>query len=788
MRGAALRIVLIWLLALAAGLVVIARSRFVADMSFFLPARPSAAQGVLVEQMRDGAVSRLLLLAIEGGDRAQRAQASVALRVALRDSGQFVAVQNGQLDGLAAERDFLLRWRYLLSPAVEPAHFSVDGLRAAVTRTIDLATSPLGALFKPYLLQDPTGELPAILLQLDSGDGEPPLQDGVWSSPDGQRALLLAQTRAAGGDTDGQQQAIDTARARFAALAPAGGAQPLRLVVSGPGVFAVQSRAAVRAGVTRSSALGMLGIVLVLAWVYRAPRTLLLGLLPVFSAAVAGVAVVSLVHGSVHGITVGFGTALIGEAVDYAVYFCIQSGRLGLAAWRRSFWPTIRLGVLTSVAGFGALLLAGFPGLAQLGLFALSGVVTAALVTRFVLPALTAGRPVQVAAPGPIARATQAGLARAPRLRGALLALAALALGYLALQHASLWSTNLSALSTVRAEDAQADASLRGDLGAPDARYLVLVRGVDREAVLEGAERAGERLQALVAQGRIGGFDSPARYLPSARTQRQRQAALPDAAVLRARLAQALADAPLGAARLEPFVAAVAAARSGPLLQRADLDGTAFALAVDAALGRAPDGWSAVLPLHPPRADAAADIPVAAVQQALAGSGAVLVDLKGEFEALYADYLRQAIGLSLAGVLAIAVLLAVALRSARRLARVLLTLLVTVTLVLAGLHLAGVALNLLHLVGLLLVVAVGSNYALFFDQMDTQGSLTPDVWLSMGTAVLTTAIGFGALAWSSVPVLQAIGSTVAPGVLLAMLVSAALMAPGRRAARPGVRP
>jgi predicted exporter len=74
-------------------------------------------------------------------------------------------------------------------------------------------------------------------------------------------------------------------------------------------------------------------------------------------------------------------------------------------------------------------------------------------------------------------------------------------------------------------------------------------------------------------------------------------------------------------------------------------------------------------------------------------------------------------------------------------------------------------------------VAVGSNYALFFDQVQAEGSLSPDVWLSMATAVLTLAIGFGALALSRVPVLQAIGSTVAPGVLLAMLVSAALITP-----------
>ncbi|MBS0505951.1 MAG: MMPL family transporter [Proteobacteria bacterium] len=782
MKITPLRILLLWLLAMGAGVAIVWHSRFVADMSFFLPSRPSAEQQVLVEQMQDGAVSRLLMLAIEGGDEAARAQASKALRRALMGGGNFQSVQNGEMAALDAERDFLLRWRYVLSPAVTPEHFTEAGLRQAIGRSIDLISSPIGQRLKPYLLQDPTGEVLEVLTQLQPGS-EPRLAGGVWASADGRRALLLAQTRAAGSDTDGQEQAITQAQALFAALPQARG---LQLVLSGPGMFAVQSRETVRSEVSRTSTLGMLGIALVLAWVYRSPRTLALGLLPVATAALAGIVCVSLVFGNVHGITIGFGSALIGEAVDYAIYFCIQSGRVGLAQWRAHFWPTIRLGVLTSALGFGALLFAGFPGLAQLGLYALSGVLTAALMTRFVLPRLAGARGVAVSPPGVIARSTQGWLAQAQRLRWPLLLLALLAMGYLLAQRGQLWSNDLSALSMVRAQDAQKDAHLRGDLGAPDARYLVLVRAPQLQAVLQGAEQAGERLQRLVQQGLIGGFDSPARFVPSERTQAARLAALPAAEPLRAALAPALDGLPLSPARLAPFVDAVEAARHQPWLLPQDLDGTALALALHSLLAHGPQGWSAMLPLRPAQPGNGegdgADIPVPALRAALAGTPAVVMDLKGEFEQMYGDYLRQAIWLSLCGVAAIALLLAAQLRSPRRLARVLLTLAITVALVVAGLHLLGVRLHLLHLVGLLLIVAVGSNYALFFDQVQADGGLPPDVWLSMATAVLTTAIGFGALALSGVPVLQALGSTVAPGVLLAMLVSAALIPPTPRTA------
>jgi predicted exporter len=45
----------------------------------------------------------------------------------------------------------------------------------------------------------------------------------------------------------------------------------------------------------------------------------------------------------------------------------------------------------------------------------------------------------------------------------------------------------------------------------------------------------------------------------------------------------------------------------------------------------------------------------------------------------------------------------------------------------------------------------------------------------MAIANLTTAIGFGTLALSSVPVLHAVGVTVGPGAVLALLLSAAFV-------------
>jgi predicted exporter len=161
--------------------------------------------------------------------------------------------------------------------------------------------------------------------------------------------------------------------------------------------------------------------------------------------------------------------------------------------------------------------------------------------------------------------------------------------------------------------------------------------------------------------------------------------------------------------------------------------------------------------------------------------------MKAEFDRLYSGYLHEAILLSLGGLVAIIGLLLVVFRSPIRVVRIIAPLAAAVITVTAGLAVFGQQLIILHLVGLLLVAAVGSNYALFFDRaghphLPEEGTtadpkkidhaISPRTLTSMLFASLTTVAGFGLLAFSNVSVLQAMGVTVAPGVILALIYSA----------------
>jgi len=318
-------------------------------------------------------------------------------------------------------------------------------------------------------------------------------------------------------------------------------------------------------------------------------------------------------------------------------------------------------------------------------------------------------------------------------------------------------------------------------------RYLVVVSAPDEQSALEGAAHVGAELDGLVQRHVIAGYQSPALYLPSPAVQRQRQSSLPPPAVLSARLEQALSGLPLRAERLAPFLHDVEDARTAPLLTRSSLEGTSFASVADALLVKQAEGWHALLPLTAPVANGhSLDIDLARVRQGVSVNppdGVTVLNLKDQVDALYATYLAGAVRLSLAGFGAIVVLLLIALRRPGRVLRVVLPLALAVLTVAAGLRLFGAPLTLLHVVGMLLIIAVGSNYALFFDKVaraptgtgsqgrDRAGDLT---LASLLVANCATVVAFGVLALSSVPVLHDLGETVAPGALLALAYAALL--------------
>ena len=74
------------------------------------------------------------------------------------------------------------------------------------------------------------------------------------------------------------------------------------------------------------------------------------------------------------------------------------------------------------------------------------------------------------------------------------------------------------------------------------------------------------------------------------------------------------------------------------------------------------------------------------------------------------------------------------------------------------------------LVGVLLVVALAFDYAIFF----VSGLERAEVQLAVGLSALTSMLAFGMLAFSQTPVIAGFGLTVLVGILVAVLTAPVL--------------
>ena len=730
------------------------------DLSFVFPHSADPETQLVIDRMQQGPASSIILLAISGGSQSDLARASNALGAAMRESGLFYFVFNGGAELPKTEAAFVFRHRSLLAPNIGPETFSPSSIRKHLEEALALLATSEGRAVRALLPSDPifaTRDLIALWLGGDrSGKGSE-----VWLSKDAQKALLMVRTKADGFNVEAQKQVIDFIRGKFATIP---GAETLRLDLTGPSVFALQSSDKVRREMYWLTAASSVLVAAVLFFAMRSVRLMLITSLPISAGVVAGAAVVQLAFGYVHGVTLTFGATLLGVAVDYPIHLVghMGPGESAEAAMKR-IWRPLLLALVTTMVAYIPITASTFPGLSQIGLFTLAGLVTSAAVTRWLLPPMLPPRDRGIVpswAPG----------VRLPyravfRIVGVVLGLAAAA--FIASRGSAMWENDLARLSPIPDQSRALDTQLRTELAAPDVRYLLAVREPTVDAVLRRTEQMRGDLQRLVAEGAVAGFDMASRYLPSQAAQETRRKALPDWTTLRLAFDQALAGLPFRPEAFAPFFADVEASRSGRPVTLDDFRNANLGWRLDPYLFRYQDEWvGLIVPsgvTDPGRLER--------FVRERAEPGFFYLDLKRTSEKLAENYRNEALGwLFLGAGLGVAILFA-GLRNLRRLIGVVTPVVLAAAMTIAILLAFGVKLSILHLLSLLLIFGVGLDYALFLSQ---EHESAEDHQRSHFSAILcnvTTVSLFALLAFSNMPILHGIGLTVAVGTTLCLLLA-----------------
>ncbi len=533
--------------------------------------------------------------------------------------------------------------------------------------------------------------------------------------------------------------------------------QEVRVLMAGGAIYSAQGKSEGGQESTWMSITGSTLTVLFLLLMFRSSRILLLAL-PVAAGLLAGFAACVALLGSIHILTLIIGTSLVGLVVDFPLHW-LSHATLD-ARWQP--WPAVRrvsrpfiISLAVTVTGYLFLLLTPLPILQQTAVFSSAAVISTFLFTRLLLPALFHHwRP----RPTPGLMPLLDGLRRSVRCAGErirhtpLLAMLLLAIAGSGL-YLSNWQDDIrNWVNTPQPLLTQAMEVGRLTGIEPTSQYFI-VQAADQESLLQTEQRLSARLDTLIAQGQLRNYRAISQWINPASEQQALKATL---ATL---LQQPQAWAPLRALGVpdSALQAELKRRQAQPVLTiEQSLRGTlaepwrALWLGPDEQ-GR-PSSMITMNGLQDPSV-------LPALMQNIPGVS--LVDQRSHINTLFAQTRLEAIILKLLSY-TVGFLILYRVFGTRPALRILLVPLSASITVMSLSGLIGMPLNLFCIFGLLLVTAIGIDYAVY--------AYTPTLPAEEKAAGIfmtsvTTMITFGLLYFSSTPAVATFGLSVVLGVL-----------------------
>ena len=517
------------------------------DIEAFVPHAQDAASTRAAQSLASSDLMRTVIVTLtDTSDERALTGARTFSQALQRDRKLFTRIETGprpETEKRLYELYFPRRYAFVASDAkaVQALDASwvdqrIQGLRAQLM-------GPLSTMLAPIAADDPWLLFPALLSDLRSHGGSAlEVRDGQFLVSGKPTSVVFLTGKASPFDSEAAIDVSDAIeRARRAVLSTGASAH---LDIASVYAFSRAARAEITRDIGRISTVSTLAIVLLFWSLFRSLRSLALGALTLGTGVIAGACVCRLVFGSVHGITLAFGSSLLGVGIDFVAHYvnhCALERERSPSEIMRELWPGLLLGGATTALGFLAFAFSSFAGMQELALFSFASVAASLLATRYW---------------GPL----WVGVARAPtslhlRLVSALAAWVRVssrrstrfALLAVTLTLCALGLPRLKIIDDVRVFN-HADPAMvretdraRAAVGFGDAGRFVLVTAKTDEQALARNDQVFAALERAKADGEIGAFRTAFYLLRSAATQRAVLSAFDARVDLRESTKQALA-------------------------------------------------------------------------------------------------------------------------------------------------------------------------------------------------------------------------------------------------------
>jgi predicted exporter len=690
----------------------------------------------------------------------------------LRESGAFrrLSAEMPPFDLRAAAGSYL---EYRFNLLAEPDREALDAGRFDLEKRLRRKLyAPFGFGAPLSVEDDPFGALDAWLAALPFRSFKLEPEGGLLVARDRGRVWGLAVGELSGRAYDNALQLRLAEALRQAEHAVRERFPGVEILRAGTVFYADAARATAESEMDFIGSVSTVCIVLLLTLVFRSFAPLALGLLSVGFGVLAATVVSVFVFGELHLVTLVFGASLIGDAIDYPIQYF--SARLGAgAAWDadsglRRIAPGLTTALAVGLLGYGALMFLPFPALAQISVFSMTGLLATWLTVLLLLPFLTTS---------PDARGAQSiveGFQRAldrlfsigkKKCLGITVALLAVALpGCFAVR----WNDDVHLLVSRSPALAEQEARIRTLAGYSGGSQFFLVEGKTEEETLRNEEALSARLTELAKEGVIAGHQGVSSFVPSrARQARNRGLWKEKVFADRENFRRILSDAGLYAIAADRLIEAFDASEGKFLGVEAWLESPLSLPARDLWLGKTPEGFASIVALRDIRDIRRLEAFAADAKEL---EGVVFVDKAGSVSRLFRLYRETGCVWLLCAVGLIALLLCARYGLSQSL-YLLAPALVSMALSASAFGYLGIPLSLFNVLGLMLVLCVGVNYAIFLRE---GGIKTAATLVGVLLSALTDLLAFGLLAFSSTPMLSGFGLTLLVGIGAAIVLTSSV--------------
>jgi predicted exporter len=543
----------------------------------------------------------------------------------------------------------------------------------------------------------------------------------------------------------------------------------VEILKTGAVFYAAAGAAQANQEISQIGLIAILGIIITLFLVFRTLQPLVFALFVVGSSLIGGLAICLFIFKSVHILALVFGSSLVGVTVDYALhYFCARYQHDGSSPQShfhvlKRLMPALPLGVFSSILGYSLLIVVPFPGIQQMAVLASGGLLCSFLTVCFCAHFFVSSTQKKIPSCGAklqkyLDKVADFGRRKKGKIILSVLSLFLFFAGACVLTFEDDVRQFQSLDRVLKKEEEKIQAMMKVDHGS---RFLTIVA-----STVDDVLQREEQLAIDLEKKGISNYRGLATLIPSTKRQQENRQLIKKALY-------------------EKHGSSFAHILGPEFLM--DMDNLGLKAPFFDVPRDLPDGWRELI-YFPSEGRVIGQMllhgtpPLQELQElASRYEGVSYIDLPYEYSSLFSSYRQIMMGLVLAVLFGIMIGFAIwkgVKESLQIVAPVVLSILATVGII----SLSGISFNLFHVMGLLLVLCIGIDYAFFLyfrKPSENLGHTGDFLLLANGLAALTTLFSFGLLVFSKTIAIHSFGLTVFIGIVLCFCLTAVFFGKGQ---------